>query len=84
MNSFTKELVFNASAQLFPDKTLSSSTNFLPEKMNLEAQWDVAFLEISYPSLYQKVTEGKFMSFDRKNRQSRLIFTIWNPVSTLP
>ena len=33
---FTIELVSNASAQLFPDKTLSSFTNFSPEQLNLE------------------------------------------------
>ena len=57
----------NASAQLFPDDTLSSFTKFLPEQLNLEGQWEVAILEISYPSMYQIVKEGKFMSFDKKN-----------------
>ena len=36
--SFTMKLVSNASAQLFPDNTLSSFTNFLPEQLNLEGQ----------------------------------------------
>ena len=66
MESFTIELVSNASAQLFPDNTLSSFTNFLPEQLNLDGQWDVAISEISYPSMYQNVTEGKFMFFDKK------------------
>ena len=30
------ELVSNASGELFPDNTLSSFTNFLPEQINLE------------------------------------------------
>ena len=60
------ELVSNASAQLFPDNTLSSFTNFLPEQLNLDGQWEVAISEVSYPSLYQNVTEGKFMFFDKK------------------
>ena len=59
MESFTIELVSNASAQLFPDNTLSSFTNFLPEQLNLDGQWGVAISEISYPSMYQNVTEGK-------------------------
>ena len=70
MESFTIELVSNASAQLFPDNTLSSLTNFLPEQLNLEGQWEVAISEISYPSMYQNVTEGKFMFFDKKLSES--------------
>ena len=58
MDSFTIELVSNASRELFPDNTLSSFTNFLPEKVNLEGQWEVAVSEISYPSMHQNITEG--------------------------
>ena len=64
MESFTIELVSNASAQLFFDNTLSSFANFLPEQLNLEGQWEVAISEISYPSMYQNVTERKIMIFD--------------------
>ena len=65
MESFTIELVSNDSAQLFPDNTLSSCTNILPEELNLDGQWEVAISEISYPSRYQNVTERKFMFFDK-------------------
>ena len=64
MESFTKELVSNASAQLTPDKTLSSSTNFMRNQVNLEGQWEVVSSEISYTSIYEKITEGKFIFFD--------------------
>ena len=64
MDSFTIELVFNASGGLFPNKTLSSFTNFLPAQVNLEGQWEVAISEISYASMYQSITEGKFEFFD--------------------
>ena len=74
MGSFTIELVSNASAQLFPDKTLSSFTNFLTEQLNLDGQWEVAISEISYPPMYQNVTEGKFMFFDKKLSKSSEIF----------
>ena len=74
MESFTIELVSNASAQLFPDNTLSSFTNFLPEKLNLDGQWEVAISKISYPSMYQNVTEGKFMFFDKKLSESSLFY----------
>ena len=66
MDSFTIELVSNASSQLFPNNTLSSFTNFLPEQVNLDGQWDVAISDISYPSMYQNVTEGKFMFYDEE------------------
>ena len=70
MDSFTIELVSNASAELFPNNTLSSLTNFLPEQLNLEGQWEVAISETSYPSMYQNITEGKFMFFDEKLSKS--------------
>ena len=70
MESLTIELVPNASAQLFPDNTLSPFTNFLPEQLNLDGPWEVAISEISYPSMYQSVTEGKFMFFDKKFSKS--------------
>ena len=66
METFTIELGSNASVQLFSDKTLSSLTNFLPEQLILESQWEVAISEISCPSMYQNITVGKFMFFDRK------------------
>ena len=66
MDSFTKELVSNASVELFPDNTLSSFTFFLPEQVSLEGQWEVSISEISYQSMYQNITEGYFKFFDEK------------------
>ena len=74
MESFTIKLISNASAQLFPDNTLNSFTNFLPEQLNLDGQWFVAISEISYLSLYQNVTEGKFMFSDKKLSKSSEFF----------
>ena len=76
MDSFIIELVSNASAQLFPDNTLSSFTNFLPEKLNLEGQWEVAISETSYPSMYQNVKEGKIMFFDKKISKSSELYSL--------
>ena len=59
-------MVSNAFAQLFPENTLSFFANFSAEQLNLEGQWEVAISEISYPSRYQNVTEGKNMFFDEK------------------
>ena len=70
MDSFTIELVSNASGELLPHNTLSSFTNFLPEQINLEGQWEVAISEISYPSMYQNITEGIFKFFDKKLSKS--------------
>ena len=66
MDSFTIELVSNASSQLFPNNTLSRFTYFLPEQVNLDGQCEVAISEISDPSMYQNVTEGKFLFYDEK------------------
>ena len=66
MDSFRIELVSNASGKMFPDNTLSSSTNFLPEQLNLEGHWEVAISEISYPSMYQNIMEGKLKFFHEK------------------
>ena len=66
MDSFTIELVSNASGELFPDNTLISFTNFLPEQVILEGRWEVAISALSYPSMYQNITEGYFMFFDEK------------------
>ena len=63
MDSFTMELVSNASGELFPHNTLSSFTNLLPEQVNLEGQWEVALSEISYPSMYQIFNGGEIQVF---------------------
>ena len=76
MDSFTIELVSNASGELLPDNTLSSFTNFLPEQVNLEGQWEVAISEISYPSMYQNITEGYFKFFDEKLSKSTSTYSL--------
>ena len=76
MDSFTIELVSNASGELLPDNTLSCFTNFLPEQVNLEGQWEVAISEISYPSMYQNITEGKFKFFDKKFSKSTSTYSV--------
>ena len=64
MNSSTVELVSNDSFDCYPNITLSSFTNSLPEQINLEGEWEVAITELSYPTLYQNITEGKFFYLD--------------------
>ena len=76
MDSFLIELVSNASGELFPDNTLSSFTNFLPDQLNLEGQWEVAISEISYPQMYQNITEGKFKFFHEKLSKSTSTYNL--------
>ena len=76
MDSFTIELVSNASRELFPDNTLSSLTNFLPKQVNWQGLWEVAISEISYPSMYQNITEGKFKFFDKKLSKSTSTYNL--------
>ena len=76
MDSLTIELVSNASGGLFPDNTLSAFTNFLPEQVKLEGQWDVAISETSYPSMYQNTAERKFKSFDEKHSKSTSTYNL--------
>ena len=76
MDSLTIELVSNDSGELFQDNTLSSFTNFLPEQVNLEGQWEVAVSEKSYPSMYQNITEGYFKFFDEKLSKSTSTYSI--------
>ena len=66
MDSFTMELVSNASSQLFQNNTLCSFTNFLLEPVKLDGQWEIAIFGISYPSMYQNVTEGEYIFSDEK------------------
>ena len=76
MDSFTTMLVSNASGELFPNNTLSSFTNFLTEQVNLEGQWEVAISEISYPSMYQNITEGKLKFFEEKFSKSTSTYNL--------
>ena len=76
MDSFTIELVSNASGEVFPDNTLSSFANFLPEQVNLEGKWEVAISEMSYPSMYQNITEGYFEFFDEKLSKSTSTYNL--------
>ena len=64
MGSLTVELASNASIDCYPNNTLSSLANFQPEQINLDGEWEIAITELSNPSLYQNITEGKFFYLD--------------------
>ena len=42
----------------------------------MEEQWEVAITEISYPSMYQNITEGKFKFFNEKLSESASTYSI--------
>lgn len=60
METHIVELVSNASMDVYPDNSMASFTNFLPEQFSLDGKWEVAVMEISYPALYNNVTSGQF------------------------
>ena len=64
MDSFTIEIVANASFNCYPNNSPSCFTNFLPEETHLKGEWEVAISELLYPSLDQNVTDGKFTFID--------------------
>ena len=49
-------LLSTASLNIFPDYTLSSFKNQLPQNISLEGDWRVALSEIVFPSRIQNVT----------------------------
>ena len=42
----------------------------------MEGQWEVAISEISYPSMYQNITEGYFKFFDKKLSKSTSTYNL--------
>ena len=54
--SFTINLVSNASMSTFPDNTLATFTTLLPQSLDLHGTWEVALVELSWPVLIENVT----------------------------
>ena len=54
--SFTINLVSNASMSTFPDNTLANFTTLLPQSLVLHGSWEVAWVELSWPGLIENVT----------------------------
>ena len=55
----TLNLISNASMETFPGNKLSSFTTPLPTHVTLSVDWQVALLEISWPAMARKTTEGQ-------------------------
>ena len=77
--SFTINLVSNASMSTFPDNTLAKFTTLLPQSLVLHGTWQVALVELSWPGLIENVTEGLFsyqLNRDEQNRDTSTQETI--------
>ena len=55
-------MLSNASSQVEPQNTMASFTNFLPDTIELDGSWGVAFVEVSYPGICYNI-EGGLMTF---------------------
>ena len=72
--SFYVDLLSNASTNYYSDNTLSHFSNFLPEQVNLNGDWEVALTEIYHPNYFENVTDGVFYfgAYDEKNLDAAL------------
>ena len=60
-NTFTINLVSNASTETYPGNSMAAFTNLLPKPIDLNktfGTWQVALLEISWPAKFKNVTHG--------------------------
>ena len=60
---FTLNLISNASMETYEQNTLARFTNLLPNVIELNKSmgtWQVALLEISWPSTIKNITDGRF------------------------
>ena len=55
----------------FPGNKLSSLTTLLPTPLTLFGDWQVALLEISWPAMVRKVTEGNITVSKCQNAEQR-------------
>ena len=69
---FAVELVLNDSYDGYANSKISSLTNFLPEQINIAGEREVAITELSCPSLYQNIKEGKIFHLDETTPDTRL------------
>ena len=60
METFSVELHSYASSKIYPQNTIASFTNVLPDQINLKGEWEVALTDICFPSKFFNITEGSF------------------------
>ena len=61
METFSVELHSSASSKLYPQNTFASFTNFLPDQINLEGEWERALTANCFRLKFFKITEGSFV-----------------------
>ena len=66
MESLTIRVGFKGICAIISKRYIELFYKHLPEQLNLKARWEVAISVISNPTMYQNVTEKKFMFFDKK------------------
>jgi hypothetical protein len=59
MAQFYMNLPSNASLKTYPKNTLASYTTHLPSTVQLNGQWEVALVEVSYPRTWYNITAGQ-------------------------
>ena len=78
MKLFYLELVSNASSQVYPQKTMASFNNFLPDKIEVDGSWEVELVEVSYPGICYS-NEGGLMII-HYDENFKHVFAIEPPV----
>ena len=69
---FTINLVSNASMATFPENTMAHFTTLLPHQLQLPGYWEVALVEIAWPSSIQNITTGLFGYRQRCNTEASI------------
>lgn len=59
-NQFYVTLPSNASLKTFPENTVTQYTTLLPQRMELEGDWEVGLTEFSYPVSWYNIGKGEF------------------------
>ena len=57
MNNFYLTLPSNSSMELYPDNTLAHYVTKLPQRIELDGQWEVGLVEIQYPHSWYNIPE---------------------------
>jgi hypothetical protein len=59
-NQFYVTLPSNASAETFPTNTIAQYATLLPQRMNLDGEWEVGMTEFSYPVSWYNINENQW------------------------
>ena len=70
--TFTINLISNASMQVFPANTMAQFTTLLPHRIELAGDWEVAILEASWPAKVKNITNAAYTlsCFDKETNKT--------------